>query len=179
MQLHKFGLPLALALTLGAGISVGVNAQGQGKEGLADVRDSFLTPIAKGAGQQYLAFTPSTTGRVAQITTPAGVSHIFASTGNYEICAGSGSYAASTDFYTVSIVQPNGGGTLPLTITTRTNDNRWQIKWTYAINTTDVELLVTGAVKNLQAIADNAYLGLRGDYDDDGTASSNVGDASA
>jgi hypothetical protein len=162
-------------------LSVGALAE-EGKQAV-DARDSGLACVAKGAGVTYFAFCPTNTGRIYQIISPSGIGHVYfndyclsTSTGDY---AGSGSGYVAGSFYEVAGTryQPGGAGTLPLKITVRTNDNNWQIVWTYAYNVTDVELLVTAAVKKLLSAASYAYLNSRGDFDIDNHVGE-AGDAS-
>ncbi len=160
MLLKRSAAPLMMALALG-GLSIAVTAQDQ-KESPADVRDF--------AGYRTFTKAPfhvavSDTGRISRIESPIGTYHNGAS--EYQLCTGSGNYEGSSGFYLIpgGLHQPNGDGKLPLSITVRTHDNNWQINWTYAVNPTDVELLVTAAVKRLVNPAYNAWLELGTDFD--------------
>jgi len=177
-MLRRFATPVAVALAL-SGTSVFVSAQKSAPE----ARDTTLAPITRGSGPYLLKFYPTNTGRIAQFESPAGYSHVYF--GDYCLCVGSASTATyqGYNFVPFSIAQPNGPGTLPLTVTAKTADNLWQAKWTYTTSPTnlsqsgDVELNAKVTLKHLAGGAAFVYLALGYDLDVDGTTT-NYGDQS-
>jgi len=168
----RFGLTVLVAA-----LSVGVMAQ-EGKQA-PETRDVGLAAIVKGAGATYQQISVTNVGRLSNYVSPAGSDHVFYS--DYNLCTGVGDYLGSANFAPVSIVQPGGAGTLPLTVTTRTNDNNWQIAWKYSVSGTNlkgVELMVDATVKRLFSPTAYAYLGMRGDFDMDNDLSEDSADTS-
>jgi hypothetical protein len=115
---------------------------------------SSFAALSYGAGDNFFGVWISDLGRVTQITSPAGFGHIYAGwAGNYYLCDSRfGTYSADGsggDFYTFSIDQPKGPNTLPLTIVTHTFDDLWEVTHKFAVNSKELELVVTQTLKNL------------------------------
>ena len=159
MLLRRIASPLVAVLALIA-FSVAVMAQGKTPPAHTDI-DNFVFFTAN-PFQVYV----TNSGRINAIKSPSSLTH----NGNsdYELCTGLGNYRGSQgDFYLPAdgVVQTKGPGTLPLSITVKTNDNQWQIKWTYTVNATDFELTVAAAVKRTGYPGYDVYLELGTDFD--------------
>jgi hypothetical protein len=119
------------------------------------VLDATLPCISKGALTTFLKFCASNTGRITQLESPQGLPHFTAISPNYAICHSSTGNAApnylGSSFTPFSLTQPNGPGTLPLTIVARSADGAWQTTHSYAINTAELELVATVALRRLGA----------------------------
>ena len=124
----------------------------QGRQGV-ETLDAGLPCIAKGSLTTFFKFCVSNTGRILQVESPQGLPHFTAISPNYSICHSSTgnappNYLGSTST-PVSITQPGGAGTLPLTVVANSSDGTWQIKHVYAVNTVDLELVATVTLKRL------------------------------
>jgi hypothetical protein len=115
--------------------------------------DAGLPCIEKGTLTTYFKFCVSDTGRILQIESPQGLPQFTAIPPNFSICHSSTGNAApnylGSSFVPVSITQSGGPGTLPLTIVANSADGAWQVKHSYAVNTIDLELVLTVTLKRL------------------------------
>lgn len=158
-------------------------AQQQSK--LTDVEatdTACFAAINFGAGGMAFNVCISDTGRVTQITSPAGVAHILGTSGHYYLCDSRlpGVYGGDggRDFSVFSITQPNGPNTLPLTIVTRTFDNLWEVKHVFTRNTNELELVVTQTLKNLGGTVADVSFARFADTAIDGGDAGDIGDRS-
>ena len=154
-----------------------------GKDAPVPFDASCFTILSYGAGDNLFSVCISDLGRVTQITSPDGFSHIYAGwSGHYYLCDSRfGTYSGdgSGDFYTFSIDQPKGPNTLPLTIVTHTFDDLWEVTHKFAVNSKQHELVVTQTLQNLGGlIGGNVGFARYADTAIDNADSGDLGDRS-
>jgi hypothetical protein len=145
---------VAVVVTLHAGLALAAQAQSAKTADTPELYDTnCFAAVNSGAGLNTFNVCISDTGRVTNITSPAGFAHIYAGlSGFYYLCDDRhGTYSGDGvfDFYTSSIAQPKGPNTLPLTIVTRTFDDLWQVTHAFARNANELELVITETLTNL------------------------------
>jgi hypothetical protein len=114
--------------------------------------------LASGGGATGFTVCLSDHGNVVQWTTPAGVEHSIKNDG-YVLCSLGGrvpvvhgwdaGISTEDGFGPPVIDQPNGANTLPLVITRTTDDGVFSLEQSFARDTTEKDLTITMAVKNL------------------------------
>ena len=143
MSLRRFAPSVLVALA--CTFSIGLIAQDRGD---VEAKDSGLPCISKGTGEDLIGFCPSNSGRINTILGNSGIAQ---SSTNMAICHSTAVNAATTysvsDFILVSIAQKNGAGKLPLKIVSRSADNTWLLTSQYSINTAELEVVHTAALK--------------------------------
>ena len=150
---------IVLAMAVVCGVAVSASAQSnealmQSKRALMPtVFDTnacafFLAVGSSGAMEMNVCI--SDVGRVTDFTWN-GNSQLFPFDSTYILCDPNSTYLGYQAFNQVSVAQPNGAGTFPLTVTANSTDGLWQVKHVFSRNTAEVELTDTVSVRRLGA----------------------------
>ena len=128
----------------------------------ANSPESLTCPAAQtfsfGSGTSKFAFCITNHGNIKNLESPATFKHIFGAEG-YVAC-GMGINSAS-DAGSVengwnapsAVAQPNGAHTFPLSITRQSTDGKFELKQTFDWDTTNKEIIITMALKNISGVA--------------------------
>jgi hypothetical protein len=165
-------LMVLVIVTVAVGAS-SLPAFAQEKAGPEDTRDAAWQCITK---TDY-RFCVTNAGRLYDLQSPVGNDILW--DGEYQLCTEGGYYIASPGYFNYySHYQPNGVGTTPLSITVRTYNNTWEIKWSYTTDSAEDELLVTAVTKRVLSPHLWAYLEFAMDLDVNGADNIDVYDRS-
>jgi hypothetical protein len=116
---------------------------------------SCFSTHTSGSGTTFVKVCFSNHGNLVQFESPAGFEHIrVGSFGEgYVVCSGTTAHgfdAGSTEagFGAPTISQPNGANTFPLTITRTTTNGVFQLRQTFAWDTTEKDVTITMTLTN-------------------------------
>ena len=178
---------MTAALTIGAvAQDAAMNEAPMSKD--AALPTGFATNVCQstytsGIGSSYMKFCVTANGNVAQFISPQSFPQIYAE--GYGVCDNTSSpkpyydheYTESGNWFTPSIVQPNGSNTFPLKIVRSTSDGVWTLTQTFSRNTTEQFVKVVMQVTNNSGASRIAFLERYADIDADGNRFANYSDS--
>jgi hypothetical protein len=174
MRQHVIRSISILALT-GVFVSTSIVAA-QERDASADPKTGVCNAnlrLTNGAGATQFNVCLSNEGNLAEFIF-SGANQTIGYEG-YQVCSPVGTYSdlgsqGASGWGAPTVVQTNGPGKLPITITRTTTDGQWQLKLTHAKDNTENDFTITMALKNLGGpVGAPVYIGRWSDFDNDGT----------